>query len=332
MALAQFPNGYGVDVPGGQAGFGDFRSLRALFGLTTVARLHSEFRRRVCALMLYALEQGQPMGIGTGWRSYAAQAAAHAKNPTGATSAGNSNHEGDSDDVDLNAIAIDTVPSAAQKWSTADPAILDRFGLIAFLPSSDPRAWNEVERRSYSTSSTREPWHLQPKEVRYARSGRRTKAALRHWSIDPKYDIEVVGIDDPTGHPLWTGTPVPPPPVVDPSPVNPPVDPNPPTVRRNAVQGTKATLNANNTKALAADPRAKADVVLFQCIVHGLADQYPNVAEFDIGTIDGSYGPRSAGACTMLQRLSGFDPDPAKRLGVDGECGPATWTSLLNLG
>lgn len=104
-----------------------------------------------------------------------------------------------------------------------------------------------------------------------------------------------------------------------------------PTPGRNIVQGPKATLSSKNRAALRAAAESREDVELFQTLVRGLGIRHPEVAEFQIGAIDGDYGPRSEAACRLLQALTGFDPNPARRLTVDGVCGPKTWARLLNL-
>lgn len=95
------------------------------------------------------------------------------------------------------------------------------------------------------------------------------------------------------------------------------------------MQGSKAYLSTATAKELASNAEAKADVIVFQLFVTGMAAQYPDIDAFRIGTIDGWYGPKCAAACTTLQALTGFEP-PARHLTVDGECGAKTWARLLN--
>src|SRR5690349_13962025 len=127
---AFIPTGYGVPVGGGEQGTRDVVSLRHLLTMTTVARGHPEFRRRVIAAILLAHLEGVAAGIGTMWRSYAQQAALHARNPVGSAPAGRSNHEGNNEFDDADAVAVDIVPPSAQRWLADRPELLRDCGLI----------------------------------------------------------------------------------------------------------------------------------------------------------------------------------------------------------
>src|SRR6476620_6954013 len=108
--MIRFPYGYAVPAAGGEAGMAVQLPLRDLLAKTTVAKLHPEFRRRMVALILPAAKAAQPLGVGTGWRSYAQQAALRQRNPSRSAAAGNSNHEGNNAQDDRDAIAADMVP------------------------------------------------------------------------------------------------------------------------------------------------------------------------------------------------------------------------------
>lgn len=314
-----FPFGYTVGADG-QAGTGNAQTLERYMGYTTVNRVKSEARRRMFAVMLYCYDHGVPCGFGTAYRTPAQQ-----KATSGGASVWNSWHQGESPDNDINGLAVDVVPSSAQSWVTNQHGLLGSFGLIAFRSSNDSRDWNH-EGRSYSSGATQEYWHWQPWEINYGRNYFKGPVDLQHWPIPSKYDIEVVGLRF-WEHELWGGGTVTPPPVIPP-PVNPPVDPQPPTqIRMVTVQGTKAYLDIANRAAL----RGNEDVRVFQRLALGLFAEHPDVAAFNVGSVDGDYGPRSHDCCVMFQQLSGFNPDASKHLVVDGQCGDKTWTEILNL-
>lgn len=209
---------------------------------------------------------------------------------SGFASPGNSNHEGFGPN-NIDAVAADMVPSSSWDWMQ-DNAV--SFGLRTF------------------ENVNGEPWHVQPIDI----------PASRNWRTTP-WVLEVIVLPPPIGEPVPSSD--------DDVVITPPVPPTPtPTVRRNTVQGPKVYLVTDNRAAIRADADGKEDCMLFQRYVLGCSAQHPEVVEFQIGSVDGDYGLRSAGACSMLQTLSAFDRTrPA--LAVDGECGPATWTRILNL-
>ena len=321
MAAPTFPFGYGVGSDG-QAGTKNPLTLDQMLGQLTVQRMHSEFRRRVFAAMLWGYDKGIMLGIGTAYRTPGQQS-----NTVGGAAVWTSWHQGQAPTNDINALAVDVVPSAAQSRYALEDCLLQKFRLIAYRQTSVACNWN-VQGRSYG--GTTELWHWQPFEIPYGRGKNNfSPVTLKAATLDPKYDINIVGISNWWEHPLWGGAPLPPPPPVDPGP--PPVPPTPvPPIARNTVQGPKTNLDAANAAAIEADPEGKEDCMLFQRIVHGYGDMHPEVGEFQIGNIDGQYGAKSKAACTMLQNLSHFDI-PSRWLTVDGQCGAKTWARILNL-
>lgn len=274
-------------------------SLKQLMTKGTVFRLHPEFRRRVFAAMLWAADQGINVGIGTGWRSPSQQA-----NTSGGASVWNSWHEGESVSNDVNALAVDTVPTSAQHWFVADPQRLKQFGLIAFITSTNPAYWN-TQNRSYQ--GKQEYWHWQPYEIGYGRGYYKGGIKLPKWPIPAQYDVDVVGLEgglppvDPIPGP--TQDPPPPPPVVAP----PPVVVTPPPVTEKAIT---VSFESRYLKVGVADG---PDVAKFQRILNEVAGQGL--------TIDGNYGNKTAAAVTNWQKFFG--------LAVDGEAGPATQSSMV---
>ena len=92
-AIAAFPFGYTADAHGVR-GLGRKLTFEQLGGQATWHNLHPEFQRRTATMMLAASVEGVPLGIGTGWRSFAEQQAGFEHDPKGHARPGNSNHEG----------------------------------------------------------------------------------------------------------------------------------------------------------------------------------------------------------------------------------------------
>ncbi|HEU4840777.1 MAG TPA: hypothetical protein VFT09_05015 [Ilumatobacteraceae bacterium] len=320
-ATGFIPTGYGVPAGGGEQGMRDLMSLRQLLATTTVARGHPEFRRRVIAAILLAHLEGVAAGIGTMWRSYAQQAALHARNPAGSAPAGRSNHEGNNEFDDRDAIAVDIVPSSAQRWLADRPELLRRCGLICFRPSADPRYWNEPEHRPYA--GRREDWHLQPVEVRYARGGRRTRAVLRAWPVPGHVDIDTLDLDDPFGRSLQPPPEPPQPPPPLPEQTNPPVDPVGQLAQWTGYATGRLTESPPGMPAHSLEVGSTgAEVVLLQLVLqrwHAEDGRIPHP-----GGADGHYGPQTAAALTALQQLH-LQPDAGT---PDGAYGPRTHLSL----
>lgn len=297
MALL-FPYGYATPAGGGEQGMGTQRSLVQLMNYATVSRMHPEFRRRVFALMLFAADWGVPLGIGTAWRSYAQQYELHLRNPSGSAAPGNSNHEGNNQADDKDAIAADMVPSSGQKWQVSDPTILSQFGLIAFHPSSDSRYWN-IQGRSYSTSSTREDWHIQPWEVNYSRSGRTWRANLRYWPIPARYDIDAIGLD---------------PDLSQPDPGN----------AGSWEQFTAARL-AERPPGMPNDPLREGSVGQEVYLLQTVLNQFAASGKIpECGNPDGEFGPMTKASLIGLQTVY-------LALGGDGYYGPVTHLTLQKL-
>lgn len=102
-----------------------------------------------------------------------------------------------------------------------------------------------------------------------------------------------------------------------PPPIPPPVDPPPSGGGTFTLQ-----LQKNNLTPAARDQlRGNGDVYLIQQIAQGHFRQLGNPV-YDCGNPDGDYGPRTQDAVKQLQRDGG--------LTVDAQCGPKTWTYVLN--
>lgn len=91
----------------------------------------------------------------------------------------------------------------------------------------------------------------------------------------------------------------------------------PPTIERTTLNVTKTTLRPELRDQL----RGNQDVVLLQVQALGLFHISGN-ADFDCGSADGDYGPRTQQAAKVMQALS--------KVPVDGVVGPMTWSALLN--
>ena len=102
-----------------------------------------------------------------------------------------------------------------------------------------------------------------------------------------------------------------------------PPTPEPPTPEPPPSGGT-FTLELQKTEltpANRAQTRGNGDVYLFQQIAAGMYKQSGN-EDLNVGKPDGDYGDRSQKACRVMQALCG--------LKQDAECGPATWSCILN--
>lgn len=308
-AEPRFAYGYDAVLDDGtrvESGLGNMKTLEELFQIYTVAKAHSEARRRHCGLWLFAYDNGIPAGPGTFWRSAAQQGSVVGGAPVGA-----SWHQGKDGKNGVGALACDNVPTSFQHWCAANQALITQmFGLVIYRSSSDPQCWNEANGRSYSVSSKQEWWHSQPgrmaRLITYGRGTFRGDPDLGYYPIEPKYDIDIVGLRF-WEHELWGGTTPSEPPVVIP-PENPPTVPSSPPVpdqptgvyalnsyRRDVVQGSTGKA-------------AK----LCQQAINVLSGQ--GIAE------DGQFGPQSVAALKNVQAVLQVPPD--------GQCGPRTWQAM----
>jgi hypothetical protein len=307
MTDPKFAFGYDRTLDDGtmvEAGLGNMKTLEQLTGYFTVSKLHPESRRRHFAVYLFAYERGIAGGPGTGYRTPDQQAAGSNNAPVWS-----SWHQGESPAKDTNALAVDNVPSSFQHWWGLNQAtITQRFGLIIYRTSSNPDAWNH-QGRPYSASSQQEWWHSQPWEVNYGR-GRYTYGPwnLRHWDIEDKYDIDVVGLRF-WEHPLWGGvvTPDPEPPIPpEPElPIPPTPIPPPPTGVYEVTNAYRSTVVDGSRGKMAKFCQQQINLIAGQ----GIAE-------------DGDFGSQSVQALKNVQTVLGVTPD--------GQCGPKTWQALEN--
>ena len=281
-----FPFGYTRDASGVE-GLGRMLTLDELEQQQTWRHLHPEFKRRVAAMMEAAAAEGVPLGIGTGWRSFASQLAGFRRDPRRFAAPGNSNHEGfpANGNGDRDAVAADMVPRPAWTWMEANCA---RFGLRTFRHVNN------------------EPWHVQPVEIPASRGRRTVRWELPAWPL-------------PLDRAVPTPEPTPPPPVVEPTPP-PVVEPPPPPAaphERIFLPVNKTVLHPDSRDQL----RGNGDVVLLQVLALGLYAASQNET-FDVGPLDGDYGPRTQAAARLMQAINGLE--------TDGIVGPRSWASFLN--
>lgn len=177
------------------------RTLTQYKLLNTFRYLVPEMQRRIAALMLCAFDHGIDVGVGTGWRIQ--------HSGPGFANPGNSHHEGmPATGVapaapENGACAVDLVPPGSLGWVQQNMAL---FGLVSF---DKPAIYPNYTGRLYGGSD--EAWHVQPFEIPYGRSYRvNPYTTIGRWDIDARYDVDVVGWDDPTA--TWDLQPSPPPP------------------------------------------------------------------------------------------------------------------------
>ncbi len=299
-ASTSFPFGYTPDASG-VAGLGRMLTFDELERQDTWRKLHPEVKRRAAAMMAAAAAAGVPLGVGTGWRSFATQLAGYRRDPRRFARPGNSNHEGftANGNGDRDAVAADMVPNSSWAWMEEN---CGRFGLRTF------RAVNH------------EPWHIQPIEIPASRKGRTVRWDLPTW---------VLPVDTPVPPVLQPVPPIvePLPPVADaPAPPDdtPPAPPTPivippaqPTIERDLIPMNKTVLHPDLRAQLAGN----GDVRLVQVLALGLYKLTGN-ATFDVGPVDGDYGPRTQAAVRVMQGLGGVE--------IDGVVGPQSWAVFLN--
>lgn len=151
--------------------------------------------------------------------------------------------------------------------------------------------WMEANAKFHGFRTFRyvnnEPWHIQPVEIPASRSYR-----IAPWPLN-NFDC-----------PIKRGTTV----VVP-----------PPTqgIVNVTVTADPIVLRPENRDAVRGHP----DTLWFQRNMAGLFRQ-TGAAVFDVGNIDGDYGPRCQDACRTFQALN--------QLEADAVCGQQTWTKLLN--
>lgn len=202
-----------ADYDEGQTGADNLRSIAELIHMDTFARLEPEFQRRYIALCVAAwIEARLLLGVGTGWRSEAIQAANHARWPNQFAPVSASLHMRKSPrNV---AYAIDTVPYDALGWAHQN---CGRFH-INYLDhiANERHHCQPIELPNSGTAYNRDP-------LRYS-----TLAAIR---VDLPY-LRTQSLDAwLTANDAITinGTPPPPPPepTPDPEPIPDP-EPTPP--------------------------------------------------------------------------------------------------------
>jgi hypothetical protein len=294
-ATTVFPFGYrrnGDGVPG----LGEMLTFEQLEQQPTWRNMHPEFRRRVAALMVAAAAEQIPLGIGTGWRSYAMQLAGYRRDPVGHARPGNSNHEGfpGNGNGDRDAVAADMVPAVAWPWMEANCA---RFGL---------RTFRDVNS---------EPWHIQPLEIPAGRRGRTVRWDLGPWALPTPNDAPPPSVEPPVAD-VPSIAPTVEPPVVD-APPPPPSAPPEPTIERIEIPMQKTVLHPDRRAHLAGN----GDVRVLQVLALGLYEVSGN-ATFDVGPVDADYGPRTQAAARLMQQLNGVE--------IDGIVGPISWAAFLN--
>lgn len=166
-----FPSGYA----------GAWRTWDQLMGMKTVWNLHPEVRRRLLALMEAATAAGHPLGVGTGWRKQPTNPDGSCK--SGFACPGNSYHEGFTSNGarpngsnDMNALAIDTVPTSSWPWMNAN---CHRYGFIHFANVNS------------------EPWHIQPFEVPRSRNYATSSPRIIAFNLpdDPEVDLPMTPAD-----------------------------------------------------------------------------------------------------------------------------------------
>ncbi len=267
-ATATFPFGYASDDHG-VAGLGRMVTLAELDGQPTWRHLHPEFRRRVAALMVAAAGDQVPLGIGTGWRSYATQLAGYRRDPRGHARPGNSNHEGfpGGGNGDRDAVAADMVPAGSWAWMDANCA---RFGLRTFRHVGD------------------EPWHVQPVEIPAGRNRRVLRWELASWPIP--------GAGGPPSVPVVERH-------LDTLPER-PAGPTSPIIERTEIAMQKTVLDPDKRS----DLTGNGDIRLFQVLALGLYAASGNPT-FDVGVVDADYGPRTQAAASLMQQLNGLAVD-----------------------
>lgn len=157
---------------------------------------------------------------------------------------------------------------------------------IDMVPSP---SWNWLEANAHLHGFrtfrfvNREPWHIQPPEIPASRNYRKPVWPLNNFDCPFKRG----------------GTP--PPPTQG--------------IRMVTVSGDHAVLDPAQQSQI----RGNEDVFRVQRIMHGLFRQTGNTT-FDVGNIDGDYGPRTQNAVKTFQAIN--------QLKQDAICGPATWTAL----
>lgn len=312
----------------------------------TVYNLHPEVQRRLKALIEFAAESGVPLGVGTGWR-------VQPINKPGFAAPGNSWHEScPVNPVSATALAIDTVPNTSWNWMHMH---CGKFGFKHFTyVNNEPWHIQPVEiptSRRFATTlpaltifnlpggvgevpapippqpvppSTTEPYDLNlvkntlTPDNRAAMTGNGDVYLVQQISIGwfdqsgnsdldcgkpdgdygPRTQQAVrtmqavcgLTVDAQCGPKTWAGI---------------------------HVTTPKYTL----TDAKRAQLQGNPAVYLIQQIAKGHYRQIGNEA-YNCGKPDGDYGPRSQEAVRQLQRDGGLE--------ADAQCGPRTWSYVLN--
>lgn len=333
-----FPYGYKADANGVQ-GMGTMVTMEQMEAKKTVYMLNPEFWRRYRALMIYALQCGQHLGVGTGWRVQPNPP------PPGFAMPGNSNHEGfPADGKAGGAVAIDTVCAPAWPWMEKN---LARYGL---------RSFNQPSSTGYK--GTNEPWHIQPAEIPASRAKRKEPWNLKTFALPG--DSGTTPAPEPpkpppAGSDWWT-------PLIKSLPVVVKGNTGLPTKRvqhflalagifdptnTGNFDGQFGTGTENGVKTFEGQHRitqdGKVDTTVWELFMAS-GDGIPTLVKGNVGTdvmrmqrmlsangfmnasnqanFDGQFGSGTEQALKQFQT--------SRKLTADGMCGKNSWTSLLN--
>lgn len=178
-----FPQGYDLQTTPHQYDEVGFRkTIKQQLERPTVRNLDREIQRRFVGLQLDLYEnQGVYLGPGTGMR---------ADNPEVAT--GKSYHQPIPYPGTGGARAIDTVglPTHTQAWAAMQKGYLNKYGFASFAKGT-----NQFNYTGIPANVKDDPPHIQAYEDRYSRPS--VVPPLRRWEINPRYDLDLINLDDP---------------------------------------------------------------------------------------------------------------------------------------
>lgn len=183
----KFPQGY--DLTGVQYDYtepGSRQTIKDQLERPTVKGLDREIQRRFVGLQLDLFEhEGVLLGPGTGMRlsnpEIAAGTSWHQPIPWNSTFRGN-------------ARAIDTVglPSHDAAWTAMQKGYLNKYGFASFQQGT-----NQFNYTGIAAKVKNDPPHIQAYEDPYSRPADSLIKPLKHWSIERRYDLDFLDLNDP---------------------------------------------------------------------------------------------------------------------------------------